>query len=293
MSNNITQKQKYKESVVKFSYKYGVTKAAIKFGECKRTIYRWRKRYDGTIKSLEDKSRKPHYHPNQHTEEEIRMIKNYKNNNKETGLVILWVKLREAGYKRTIQGLYHVLQRLGIYEKAPSKKKESEPSEGVTGRYPGEKVQVDVKYVPKACMSPELQERGEKYYQYTAIDEYTRLRYTWFTNAHDTYASSEFAKKLVKYFPFEIKTIQTDNGIEYKTIKPHTPKQNGRVERSHRKDQERFYYKRVFCSLEDLRNRGADWRKEYNNFPMRPLGWLSPNEFLKRYKSQGESVETI
>ena len=80
MSNNITQKQKYKESVVKFSYKYGVTKAAIKFGECKRTIYRWRKRYDGTIKSLEDKSRKPHYHPNQHTEEEIRMIKNYKNN---------------------------------------------------------------------------------------------------------------------------------------------------------------------------------------------------------------------
>ena len=293
MSNNITQKQKYKESVVKFSYKYGVTKAAIKFGECKRTIYRWRKRYDGTIKSLEDKSRKPHYHPNQHTEEEIRMIKNYKNNNKETGLVILWVKLREAGYKRTIQGLYHVLQRLGIYEKAPSKKKESEPSEWVTGRYPGEKVQVDVKYVPKACMSPELQERGEKYYQYTAIDEYTRLRYTWFTNAHDTYASSEFAKKLVKYFPFEIKTIQTDNGIEYKTIKPHTPKQNGRVERSHRKDQERFYYKRVFCSLEDLRNRGADWRKEYNNFPMRPLGWLSPNEFLKRYKSQGESVETI
>ena len=321
MSNNITQKQKYKESVVKFSYKYGVTKAAIKFGECKRTIYRWRKRYDGTIKSLEDKSRKPHYHPNQHTEEEIRMIKNYKNNNKETGLVILWVKLREAGYKRTIQGLYHVLQRLGIYEKAPSKKKESEASEWVTGRYPGEKVQVDVKYVPKACMSPELQERGEKYYQYTAIDEYTRLRYTWFTNAHDTYASSEFAKKLVKYFPFEIKTIQTDNGfeftnrlswqaflknkrtmfentleklgIEYKTIKPHTPKQNGRVERSHRKDQERFYYKRVFCSLEDLRNRGADWRKEYNNFPMRPLGWLSPNEFLKRYKSQGESVETI
>ena len=82
-------------------------------------------------------------------------------------------------------------------------------------------------------------------------------------------------------------------GIEYKTIKPHTPKQNGRVERSHRKDQERFYYKRVFCSLEDLRNRGADWRKEYNNFPMRPLGWLSPNEFLKRYKSQGESVVTI
>ena len=133
--------------------------------------------------------------------------------------------------------------------------------------------------------------------------------------------SSEFAKRLVKYYPFKIKTIQTDNGmeftnrlnynqkmqgkqtifektleelgIEYKTIKPYTPKENGRVERSHRKDQERFYHGRIFYSLEDLRNRGKEWRKEYNNFPMRPLGWLSPNEFLKRYKSQEESLLTI
>ena len=75
MSNNIIQKLKYKESIVKFSYKYGVTKAAIKFGECRRAIYRWRDRYDGTLESLKDKSRKPHYHPNQHTEEEIKLIK--------------------------------------------------------------------------------------------------------------------------------------------------------------------------------------------------------------------------
>ena len=157
-------------------------------------------------------------------------------------------------------------------------------------------------------MSKELQEKGEKFYQYTAIDEYSRLRYTWFTNAHDTYASSEFAKRLVKYFPFKVKTIQTDNGFEFtnrlswqaflknKVIKPHTPKQNGRVERSHRKDQERFYYKRVFYSLEDLRNQGnqgKEWRKEYNNFPMRPLGWLSPREFIEKYKSQEESLFTI
>ncbi len=58
MGNNITQKLKYKDSIVKFSYKYGVTKVAIKFCECRRTIYRWRKKYDGTLKSLEDRSRK-------------------------------------------------------------------------------------------------------------------------------------------------------------------------------------------------------------------------------------------
>lgn len=318
MKKSITQKLKYKQTVVKFSLKYGVRKAAIKFEVCPRTIYRWIKRYDGTLKSLEDKSRRPKSHPNQHTEAEIKLIKDYKANNKETGLVVLWVKLREAGYKRTIQGLYYVLQRLGIYKKMPSKKKGQQPSEIEEGRYPGDKVQIDVKYVPQECMAPQLQELGEKYYQYTAIDEFTRIRYTWFVNEHSTYMSSEFVKRVIKYFPFKIKTIQTDNGfeftnrlnwqtfmrkkktmfektleelgIEYKTIKPHTPKENGKVERSHRKDQERFYYGKVFWNLEDLKNRGKYWRQEYNNFPMRPLGWLSPLEFYKKWKSQEEAV---
>ena len=308
MNNNITQKLKYKESVVKFSYKYGVTKAAIKFSECRRTIYRWRERYDGSLESLKDKSRKPNYHPSQHTEEEIKMIKNYKNNNKDTGLVVLWVKLREAGYRRTVQGLYHVLQRLGIYKKAPSKAKKPQAPEVPIAKYPGERVQIDVKYVPKECMSKELKEAGERYYQYTAIDEYTRKRYTYFTKEHSTYESTKFLEKVIKYYEFKIKLIQTDNGseftnrlswrptdkekktmfekkleelgIEYSLIRPHTPTQNGKVERSHRKDQEYFYHNNIFMSLEDLREKGKRWRIEYNNFPMRPLGWLSPNEKL-------------
>ena len=318
MRNSISQKAKYKQSVVKFSFKYGVKKASIKFNECERTIYRWRKRYDGSIESLEDKSRRPHTHPKQHTAEEIKLIRNYKRKNKNTGLVVLWVKLREAGYKRTVQGLYHVMRRLGIYKKAPSKRKRQGNIEIEKVTYPGEKIQIDVKYVPKECMTRELQEQGEKFYQYTAIDEYTRIRYTWFTNEHSTYMSSEFVKRVVRYYPFKIKKIQTDNGfeftnklswqgflkkkktifektleglgIEYKTIKAYTPQENGKVERSHRKDQERFYYGRVFYSLEDLRKRGKEWRKEYNNFPMRPLGWLSPNEYFRRYKMSGESI---
>lgn len=103
-------------------------------------------------------------------------------------------------------------------------------------------------------MSKELQEKSEKFYQYTAIDEYSRLRYTWFTNAHDTYASSEFTNRLSWQAFLKNKKTLEELGTEYKVVKPHTSKQNGRVERSHRKDQERFYYKRVFYSLEDLRN---------------------------------------
>ena len=147
MSKSITQKLKYKQSVVKFSYKYGVTKTAIKFELNRRTIYRWRERYDGTLESLKDRSRRPISHPNQHTEAEIKLIKDFKRNNKETGLVILWVKLRDAGYTRTVQGLYHVMQQLGIYKKTSSKKKKPQPKEWTTGNYPGDKIQIDVKYV--------------------------------------------------------------------------------------------------------------------------------------------------
>lgn len=161
------------------------------------------------------------------------------------------------------------------------------------------------------CLTKELKEKGERYYQYTAIDEYTRLRVLLFAKEHSTYESSRFVEIMTKKFPFRIEEIQTDNGFEftnrlsyktsirdkktmfekkleekgikYKLIKPYTPRHNGKVERSHRKDQERFYYNKVFSSFEDLVNRGKYWMKEYNNFPMRPLGWLSPKEKYLEY----------
>lgn len=308
--NSITQDILYKQSVVKYSLKHGVTKAAIKFKMHRKTIYRWREKYDGTAKSLKNKSRRPHSHPNQHTEEEIKKIKDYKYKNKETGLVVLWVKLRKAGYTRSITSLYRVMQRLGIYNKTPSKKKEYEPKPYQQMTYPGERVQIDVKYVPAKSLTKEVKERDGKYYQYTAIDEYTRKRVLWASKEQSTSASTEFIKIIMKKFPFKIECIQTDNGFEFtnrlnwqgtkkktmfenklkelginhKLIKPKTPRHNGKVERSHRKDQERFYYNKVFCSFEDFKNRLKYWEKEYNNFPMKPLGWLSPNEKLEEFK---------
>ena len=307
--NSITQDILYKQSVVKYSFKHGVTKAAIKFKMHRKTIYRWREKYDGTAQSLKNKSRRPHSHPNQHTEEEIKLIKNYKNKNKETGLVVLWIKLRKRGYTRSITSLYRVMQRIGIYRKTPSKKKEYEPKPYEEMRYPGERVQVDVKYVPVKSLTKEVREKDGRYYQDTAIDEYTRKRVLWASKEQSTSASTEFIKVIMKKFPFKIECIQTDNGFEFtnrlnwqgtkkktmfeskleelgikhKLIKPKTPRHNGKVERSHRKDQERFYYNKVFCSFEDFKNRLKYWEKEYNNFPMKPLNWLSPNEKYLEY----------
>ena len=310
MSNSITQDIQYKQAVVEYSYRHGVTKAAIKFRMYRKTIYRWRERYDGTAKSLIDKSRRPHSHPMQHTEAEIKMIKDYKAKNKETGLVVLWIKLERNGYTRSITSLYRVMQRLGIYKKTPSKKKQYEPKPYQQMTYPGERVQVDVKFVPLNCLTEEIKETEGRYYQYTAIDEYTRKRVLWASKEHSTYASTEFLKVIIKKFPFTIECIQTDNGTEFtnrlnpqattkrtkfertlnhlgirhKLIKQKTPRHNGKVERSHRKDQERFYYKRKFKSFEEFEKKLGYWEKEYNNFPMKPLGWKSPNDKLKEYK---------
>jgi len=156
----------------------------------------------------------------------------------------------------------------------------------------------------------EVIEQDGGYYQYTGIDEYTRQRVLWASKEQSTSASTEFIGVMMRKFKFKIECIQTDNGFEFtnrlnwqgtkkktmfekkleeleirhKLIKPKTPRHNGKVERSHRKDQERFYYKKVFCSFEDFKNRLKYWEKEYNNFPMKPLGWKSPNEKLKEYE---------
>ncbi len=309
--NSITQDIIFKQSVVEYSLKHGVTAAAKRYKQHRKTIYRWREKYDGTRKSLVNKSRRPHSNPKQHTEEEIKMIKKYRAHNKTDGLVVLWIKLWKNGYTRSITSLYRVMQRLGIYKKTPSKKKEYEPKPYQQMTHPGERIQIDVKYVPRKCMSEELKELGEKYYQYTAIDEYTRQRVLWASKEHNTYESTKFLEVVVKKFKYKIECIQTDNGFEFtnrlnaqetekktmfekkleelgirhKLIKPRTPRHNGKVERSHRKDQERFYYERIFINFEDFKEKLRHWNREYNNFPMKPLGWKSPNEKYKLFQA--------
>ena len=307
--NNITQDLYFKQSVVEYSLKHGVTAAAIRYKQHRKTIYRWREKYNGTAKSLANKSRRPHHHPNEHTTEEITKIKRFKAQNKNDGIVVLWIKLVRNGYKRTIAGLYKIMRRIGIYRPVPSKKKQYVPKLYEQMKYPGQRIQIDVKYVPTNCLCRELQEMGEKFYQYTAIDEYTRQRVLWASKEHSTYASTKFLEHIIKAFKYPIECVQTDNGmeftnkldnskrdkktmfelkleqlgIEHKLIKPRTPRHNGKVERSHRKDQERFYFQRVFVSFEDFKEKLKRWTTEYNNFPMKPLNWLSPNEKLAEF----------
>ena len=76
-------------------------------------------------------------------------------------------------------------------------------------------------------------------------------------------------------------------GIRHKLIRPYTPRHNGKVERSHRKDNEYFYATHTFYSFDDFKKQLAVHSRKYNNFPMRPLNWKTPAEYVKAYIHNG------
>ena len=128
--NTVTQTMKFRQSLLSYAEKHGVTQAAIKYNVNRQYIYRRKRRYNGDIQSLANKSHRPHHHPNQHTEAELQQITNFRRRNPNTGLVVLWVKLRQKGYKRSITGLYRVLRRQGqLTVKLPNPKYIPKPLE--------------------------------------------------------------------------------------------------------------------------------------------------------------------
>ena len=304
--STITQDMRFRLSLIRYSEKHGVSKAVIRYHVNRQYIYRWKNRYDGSWDSLRNLSRRPHSHPNQHTPAELKLIADMRRRNPHAGLVVFWVKLTQRGYQRSITGLYRVLRRQGIMAvKPPNPKYIPKPYEQM--RYPGQRVQIDVKFVPSACLK-NSQVIGRQFFQYTAIDEYSRWRYVEAFEEHSTYSSSVFLEHLVKAFPLPIECVQTDNGSEFtkrfqsdstadltlfqkrlkeygirhKQIRPFTPRHNGKVERSHRKDNERFYATHSFYSFEDFSKQLLVYnRREYNHFPMHPLGWKSPHTVLQ------------
>ena len=305
LMKSITQDIKYYQAILSYADQHGVTKAAIKYRTYRQFISRLRNRYDGTPESLAPKSRRPHHHPNEHSDREIALIRRMRKRRPNTGLVCFWVHLRKKGYTRSITGLDRCMKCLGRKaEKAKKPAYKPKPYEQAT--FPGQKVQIYVKVVPSVCIVGQTKEQGEKMYQYTAIDECTRFRFIAAFKEQSTYSSMIFLQQLIRRFPFKIHKVQTDNGTEFtkrfqaadeenltlfekelkrlgiahQKIRPYTPRHNGKVERSHRKDNEEFYVTHTFYSFVDFKVQLARRNREYNNFPMRPLGWKSPRETL-------------
>lgn len=298
----IRQQAFFRQRVIKEVAKgRSVASIARRYRISRTSIYRWRERYDGTVESLYARSHRPHSHPNQHTEEELRLIKRVWSHNKGLGLVCLHMVLEtKHGYSRSLSALNRAMKSLGIGRKKQRTKKHiSKPYD--TPKTPGERIQIDVKYVPKEC----LVEGMPKLYQYTAVDEATRLRCRVIFDEHSNWNSVRFLHYVRKKFPFEIQCVQTDNGTEFTTaltspgtmseferylakegikhkrIRPATPRHNGKVERVHRMDSERFYANRTFYSVQDANEQLQRYQRWDNNFPLLILGRKSPLQYWR------------
>lgn len=301
----ITEEMQYRKRMCEYALKHGVTKAARKYHTNRKFVYRQLKKYDGTVKSLSLKSRRPKSHPNAHTVEEIKLLKRMKSRYGCDGLAEVYVQLLKREYKRSYGSMVKQLRKIPK-EETIKKKKSYVKHEEVRGKYPGDKVQVDIKYVPMECLL--FNTFGKRYYQITAIDEFSRKRILEIVDEKSITNTTIFIRKLEYRMGFKINTVQTDNGpefvnnheeleptifektleflnINYRRTRPYSPWQNGKVERSHKIDGERFYSRNEFKSVEDLKKKNKRYCSRYNNTAKKVLGFKSPNQVIEEYMS--------
>lgn len=266
-----------------------------------RTFYhKWWKRFVKSkfkLSSLKEKSRKPKKSPNKTSPYwENKMFelkaKGYGSN------MIKAVLKRQNNIDFAASTINHILNNR-TKNRVKTKKTKLNPR---TRRYelfvPGERIQLDVKYVPKLI-------DGKRCYAYVAIDECTRWRFGKIMPELNSKMTVDFLDELFETIPFPIQCIQTDNGqeftkkhfggsgehlmdlwcieknIEHKLIPPGAKELNGKVERSHRIDEQYFYWRAKYSSISVLNEQYNDWMSFYNTErPHQSLGWMTPKEKL-------------
>lgn len=273
-----------------------------------RTIKYWLARYrEFGMFGLENKSTRPKSQPN---ETPIRIKERIVEMRKENKLCAqkLWYKLRKEKVDINVRTIGKIIKAEGLVRKYRIRKlqyKYIKPSMA-----PGDLVEIDIKYVPSLI-------KGKRYYQYTAIDCATRWRYLEIYENGDNESTLKFLTKLISVANFRIRAIKTDNGscftnryvgylksrdpfnprlhpldlecqrlnIIHYLIDPGKPAQNGRVERSHRTDQEMFYDRNEFRTVLGLKKKIRQWNFYYNNLEHCSLDGLTPNEALTRVQN--------
>lgn len=268
-----------------------------------KSTYDWLYKWDGTWESLVPKSHRPHGHPKAHTDEEVNLIIAVTREEGFLAPLLLYQELVERGYRRSYGGMKRFVRRHFAAPTAPLVKADK-PKAYDGGKFPGERVQIDVKYVPRTCLY------GEKLYQYTAVDEYSRWCFREVYSEHSDYSAQLFLRKLVSAAPFKIKEVQTDNGhewtnalsgqkcdlptlfeqelntmkIAHRRIRVGTPKHNGRVERQHGLDMQRFYRNSQFSSLDDARQKLCAYNAWSNTRIKTCLNFQSPLQIIRAYR---------
>lgn len=299
----ISQEAYHRQRMMKYRQGHSISETALRYKTSEKTVKKWWGRWDGTPISLEDRSRRPKSSPRQSGPDELRHVRRVLKKHRWQDLLLAYQELRERWeYTRSYGGFKRIAAKLK--GEKPAKKKAYKPKPYRRADYPGQKIQVDVMFVPAACVA-----NGEKYYQFTAVDECTRWTFREMYDEHSTFSAHDFLMKLINAAPFPIREIQTDNGTEftnallvvkakhktmfeealaqmgilYHRIRIATPRHNGKVERQHRTDAMRFYDRLRMYSLADGRRQLAIYQRKSNDHIKTCLNMRSPNQVLRDY----------
>lgn len=271
---------------------HNVTGTARHFGISRGTFYRWVKRYEKYgEKGLAELSRRPHKINWQIPQQivdlilQIRYQRGYGHQR-----MSLYLRKRHNVFVSSTT-ILRIFKRYQIPMGRKRKKWLRYPQK-YSKATPGERLQVDVKFVPK------MSDEKKRYYQFTAIDDCTRFRVLKIYDQNTEQSAMDFVNHVKQALPFAIKQIQTDNGsefastftwhladldIEHRKIRPGTPEENGKVERSHKTDQQEFYERQIFGDVKTLIRHMREWEHEYNYYrPNMALGGLTPYEYLQK-----------
>lgn len=297
----ITQEAYFRQRVLKYAAQQGVSAAANRYHLSRKTVYKWRKRYDGQLESLKDRSRRPHHSPRRQSDEELALVQRLGRKHRND-LLLAFEKAQKAGYTRSYGCFKRTVIRLEGTAAKERKRRANKPY--TPADYPGQKVQLDVKFVPSHCCVD-----GRQRYVFVAKDECSRWTFREMYDEHSSYSAKDFLEKLIRRSPFPIRLIQTDNGAEftnallvtkskhktlfeqaladmgilYQRIRIATPRHNGKVERQHRIDELRFYDSLRLFNLADGRAQLARYQRASNNHIMTCLNLRSPNDLLRDF----------
>jgi transposase InsO family protein len=263
--------------ILEYAREFGnVKKVCSEFEVARASFYRWKKAYDAEGKAgLLRKKPVAKSHPRQIPAEFVEKILHLRTKYHLGPQRIAWYLERYHGFKTSCSSVYRTLKRNGMGRLPHKAGRRAIHTRRYAKQVPGHHVQIDVKFLKLTS------ENGRKIrrYQYTAIDDATRIRALKIYRRHTQKSSIDFIDYVIEKFPFRIHTVRTDrghewqaqfhwhvedNGIRHVYIKPRTPQLNGKVERSHRTDQEEFYQLLTYTDDVDLNKKLATWEEFYN-----------------------------
>jgi transposase InsO family protein len=283
-----------------------VARVCRRFGISRKSFYKWKRRHtEHGDAGLCDRPRTPQRSPRATAREVVSKILYLRQHyHFGPGRIADYLK-RFHRISIARSSVHRILGRHGV-QRLPANQKHR-PHGQRWQRYekpqPGHRLQVDVKFLER------IPDSRTRLYQFTAIDDCTRIRVLKVFDACNQRTAIQFIDEVRRRLPFRVHVVQTDNGAEFQSqfhwhlesqdirhvyIRPRTPHLNGKVERSHRVDDQEFYQLLDKNGITDdihlFNDKLREWEDYYNyHRPHGALNGQSPYERLLEKTRAGVS----